>query len=167
VRRLALLNTRAHGVFRPWFYRFSLAQRWIATHDIAATLARRLPLGAMHRLALGRYRKLGCFDPRLEAENLGWMDEPEGRRRFFEFFAHYHVPPIPWLADGLERISCPTTIIWGDADPFIPFQTARELGDRIAGAILIRLRGADHFVTEERPDQVTSALLNMLELAAA
>ena len=31
VLRLALLNTRAHGIFRPWFYRFSLGQHRIAT----------------------------------------------------------------------------------------------------------------------------------------
>ena len=98
MRRLALLNTRAHGVFRPWFYRFSLGQRWVATHDWVAAPVRRLPLGAMHHLALGRYRKPGCFDVDLEAEYLGWMDTPQGRRTFFEFFAHYHVPPIPWLA---------------------------------------------------------------------
>ena len=32
VMRLALLNTRAHNTFRPWFYRFSRGQRWAATH---------------------------------------------------------------------------------------------------------------------------------------
>jgi pimeloyl-ACP methyl ester carboxylesterase len=166
VRRLALLNTRAHGVFRPWFYRFSLGQRWIARHDRAAALARRLPLGALHHLALGRYRRLGCFDANLEANYLGWMDTPEGRRRFWEFFAHYHLPRVPWLADGLQSIGCPTAVIWGDADPYIPFATARELATRIPGATLIRLRGGDHYIMEERPDQVTSALLRLLELAS-
>jgi pimeloyl-ACP methyl ester carboxylesterase len=163
VMRLALLNTRAHGVFRPWFYRFSKGQHLMATHT--ARPARRLPLGAMHRLALRRYRERGCFDEELLAEYLGWMDTPAGRRTFVEFFKHYHVPQIPWLATGLERITCPTAIVWGDADAYIPFATARELADRIPGATLTRLRGADHYVMEERPDQVTSALTALLELA--
>jgi pimeloyl-ACP methyl ester carboxylesterase len=164
VRRLALLNTRAHSVFRPWFYRFSLGQQWLVTH--APSVARQLPLGAMHRLALRRYRKLGCFDSGHLAEYLGWMDTPAGRRTFVEFFRHYHVPPIAWLAAGLERIACPTAIVWGDADPYIPFETARELADGIPAATLTRLRGADHYVMEERPDQVTSALTELLELAS-
>src|SRR5215211_952976 len=121
VLRLALLNTRAHSVFRPWFYGFSRVQQWFASHGFAA---RHLPLGAMHHLALRRYRKLGCFDSELEHEYLGWMDEPGGRDTFGRFFAHYHVPRVPWLAAGLERIACPTAIIWGDRDPYIPFDTA-------------------------------------------
>lgn len=34
VMRLALLNTRAHSIFRPWFYRFSWGQRWAAIHAL-------------------------------------------------------------------------------------------------------------------------------------
>ena len=166
VRRLALLNTRAHGVFRPWFYRFSQGQAWVARHDRAAALARRLPLRALHHAALTRYRRLGCFYADVESEYLGWMDAPEGRRTFFEFFANYHVPAIGWLAEGLGRIGCPTAIIWGDADPYIPFGTAVELAERIPRAELVRLPGGDHYIMEERPDQVTSALLRLLELAS-
>jgi pimeloyl-ACP methyl ester carboxylesterase len=162
VLRLAVLNSRAHSVFRPWFYRFSLGQSWVATHGFAAAAARHLPLGAIHRVALRRYRRLGCFDSGLEAEYLGWMDEPGGRQAFWRFFAHYHVPRIPWLGAGLEQIACPTAIIWGDRDPYIPFETACELSDRIPGATLTRLAGADHYVMEECPDQVTSALLDLL-----
>jgi pimeloyl-ACP methyl ester carboxylesterase len=35
VLRLAVLNSRAHDVFRPWFYRFSQGQRWAATYTPA------------------------------------------------------------------------------------------------------------------------------------
>jgi pimeloyl-ACP methyl ester carboxylesterase len=162
VLRLALLNTRAHSIFRPWFYRFSLAQRWLTTHPASAFATRHLPVRTLHHLALGRYRKLGCFDTRIEGEYLSWMDTPAGRRTFVDFFANYHLPRVPWLATGLEQISCPTAIIWGDRDAYIPFQTARELTDRIPHATLTRLQGGDHYIMEERPDRVTSALLNLL-----
>jgi pimeloyl-ACP methyl ester carboxylesterase len=165
VLRLALLNTRAHGVFRPWFYRFSLGQNWIATHSATAAAARHLPLAALHHFALARYRKLGCFDTELEAEYLGWMNTPHGRRTFWKFFAHYPVPAVPWLAEGLETIRCPTAVIWGDRDPYIPFGTARELADRIPHATLTRLRGGDHYLMEERPREVTDALMSLLNLA--
>jgi pimeloyl-ACP methyl ester carboxylesterase len=166
VQRLALLNTRAHGIFRPWFYRFSLGERWIATHSVTSEAARHLPLAALHHFALARYRRLGCFDAALEAEYLGWMRTPQGRRTFWEFFAHYPVPAVPWLADGLAAISCPVAVIWGDRDPYVPFDTARELADRIPHARLIHLRGADHYVMEERPREVTDALVGLLNLAA-
>ena len=53
VQRLALLNTRAHGIFRPWFYRFSLCQHWIAACPALSAAARHAPLRALHHRALG------------------------------------------------------------------------------------------------------------------
>ena len=162
VLRLALLNTRAHGIFRPWFYRLSLAQHRIATHPALSAVAQHLPLAALHHFALARYRRIGCFDTALEAEYLGWMDKPQGRRTFWEFFAQYPVAAVPWLTEGLGSIQCPVAVIWGDRDPYIPFDTARELADRIPHATLTRLRGADHYIMEERPRGVTDALLSLL-----
>ncbi|AFS14545.1 MULTISPECIES: alpha/beta fold hydrolase [Mycobacterium avium complex (MAC)] len=160
VMRLAVLNSRAHKVFRPPFYRFMLSQRWAVTH--APSIVRHLPLRRLHRLALRPYRGLGCFDDALEAEYLGWMDTARGRQTYVDFFRNYRVPAIPDLAAGLERIDCPTAIIWGDSDRTIPFATARELAARIPAAVLVRLAGADHFVMEECPDEVTAALLELL-----
>lgn len=162
VLRLALLNTRAHGVFRPWFYRFSRTQHRIATHPALSRAAQHLPLATLHHLALGRYRKLGCFDTTLEAEYLGWMNSPGGKRRFWNFFAHYPVPAVPWLAEGLGTIRCPVAVIWGDRDPYIPLRTAGELAAAIPHAELIRLCGADHYVMEQRPQDVTAAVLRLL-----
>ncbi|TXI54261.1 alpha/beta fold hydrolase [Mycolicibacterium mageritense] len=160
VNRFALLNSRAHGVFRPWFYQFSRGQRWAVTHTPAA--ARRLPLRRIHRFFLRPYRQMGCWDQPLETEYLGWMNTASGRQTFIDFFTHYHLPVVPWLADGLRTITCPTAIIWGDRDRYIPVQTAEELADGIPNATLTRLRGADHYVMEERPDEVTAALLELL-----
>ena len=95
------------------------------------------------------------------------MNTSQGRRTFWEFFAHYSVPAVPWLAERLETIRCPVSVIWGDRDPYVPFATARELADRISHATLTRLRGADHYVMEERPREVTDALVSLLSLAAA
>jgi pimeloyl-ACP methyl ester carboxylesterase len=167
VQRLALLNTRAHGVFRPWFYRYSLGQHRIATRPMLSAAGRHLPLATLNHFALARYRKLGCFDVALEGEYLGWMTTPQGRRTFWEFFAHYPVPAVPWLTEQLATIQCPVAVIWGERDPYIPFHTARELADRIPHARLTQLRGADHYIMEERPREVTDALLALLDVAAA
>jgi hypothetical protein len=71
------------------------------------------------------------------------MDTARGRRTFVEFFTNYNVPVVPELAADLGRIDCPTAVIWGDRDRYIPFATARELAERIPGATLTRLAGAD------------------------
>lgn len=163
VTRLALLNTRAHNVFRPWFYRLSAVQGWTVEHLPA--VARRLPLGRLHRLVLNPYRKKGCWDRALERGYLGWMDTPRGRRTFVDFFRHYHLPAVPWLAEGLHQIRCPTAIIWGDHDRYIPFSTAQQLAGGIPGATLTRLTGGDHYIMEERPDEVTAALLELLAIS--
>jgi pimeloyl-ACP methyl ester carboxylesterase len=160
VIRLGLLNTRAHSIFRPWFYRFSLGQRWVAVN--APAMVRRLPLRRLHHIALRPYRTLGCFDDALEDEYLGWMDTPRGRHTFAEFFRNYHVPAVSELAAGLGRIDCPTAVIWGDRDRYIPFAIARELAAHIPGATLTQLTGGDHYIMEERPAEVTAALLELL-----
>ncbi|MCV7408432.1 hypothetical protein AWC05_05250 [Mycobacterium florentinum] len=55
-------------------------------------------------------------------------------------------------------------MIWGDRDPYIRFSTARELAERIAHAELIRLRGGDHYIMEERPPVLTDALISLLSV---
>ena len=57
-------------------------------------------------------------------------------------------------------------MIWGDRDPYVPFGTARELADRIPNATLTRLRGADHYIMEECPREVTDALVSLQKLAS-
>ena len=116
---------------------------------------------------MARYRNIGCFETALEAEYLGWMNTSQGRRTFWAFFAHYPVAAVPWLTERLAAIQCPVAVIWGDRDPYIPFDTARELTDRIPHATLTHLRGADHYIMEERPREVTDALLGLLGRPAA
>ena len=72
------------------------------------------------------------------------------------------MPAVPELGPGLGRIDCPTAVIWGDRDRYIPFETARELAEHIPGATLTQLTGGDHYIMEERPAEVTAALLELL-----
>jgi pimeloyl-ACP methyl ester carboxylesterase len=122
----------------------------------------RLPLGTLHRRSLGRYLKKGCFDTAQLDRYVGWMDAPAGRRWLAHFFAGYRVAVRPELAAGLAGIRAPTAIIWGDRDAFCPLRNATELADTIPHATLHRLAGADHYVMEERPAEVTAALLAWL-----
>jgi pimeloyl-ACP methyl ester carboxylesterase len=67
----------------------------------------------------------------------------------------------PARARGLARIACPTAIVWGRHDPFLPAVTPHELAARIPGATLTLIE-ARHFVVEERPREVLAALEHLL-----
>ena len=121
VMRLALLNTRAHNIFRPWFYRFSLGQRWAAVH--APAIVRRLPLRRLHHVALRPYRTLGCFDDALENEYLGWMDTARDGAPSSSSSRTTTCPPCPTRRrPRADRL--PHSDRLGDRYRYIPFATA-------------------------------------------
>ena len=124
------------------------------------------PIGDIHRRLLKRYVRKGCFDAVQLDRYVGWMDYTEGRRWFAHFFAGYSVRVRPELTVGLPSITCPTAVIWGDSDSYCPLATAEELAVSIPRAALTRIAGADHYVMEERPDEVTQALQRWLQIPA-
>ena len=158
VRRLAILNSRAQRTFpgAPWLLFAAIGV--MARSPVLGPLLERLPLARMHFVLFARYFRRGCFD-RAQAERyVGWMRTREGARWFRHFFVHYPLAVREDLLPSLSRIRCPTTIVWGDEDPYNPIEIAEELAREIPGADYLRLRGADHFVMEERPEEVTAAL---------
>ncbi len=89
------------------------------------------------------------------------------KRWFSHFFADYRVQTRPELDLGLRGIRCKTAVIWGDRAPYCPFAIAEDLAAKIPGADLHRIAGADHYVMEERPDEVLSALTAWLAAGRA
>ena len=66
------------------------------------------------------------------------------------------------LAPRLKDIVCPTAIIWGADDPFLPVDIGKRLQAAIPGATLEVIPGARHFVPEEASHQVASAIGKLL-----
>jgi pimeloyl-ACP methyl ester carboxylesterase len=58
----------------------------------------------------------------------------------------------------LDKITAPTLVIWGEADPWLPAAVGSELAERIPGARLALLRTAGHLVQEDQPDELTRLL---------
>ena len=166
VRRLAVLNSRAHRTFPAasylLFWQLCVAGRTPGLRRTAAAL----PLGWLHRQLLWPYLERGCFDRELMQEYIGWMDTPRGRRWLLHFFRYYELPERPELIAGLARIRCPAAIIWGDEDPYCPWSNATDLARQLPDAGLTRVAGAGHFVMEERPLEVLAALEELLERPA-
>ncbi|MGW4766630.1 alpha/beta fold hydrolase [Nocardia sp. NPDC004278] len=157
VRRFAILNSRAHGVFTlPYYILFGLLTVFARTALLRALLTAR-PIRWVHRMGLASYVRNGSFDTAQLDRYLAFLNTAAGRRWYAHFWSGYRARIRPELAAGLDAIDCPTTVIWGDRDPAIPMRTAEELADRIPYATLVRIDGS-HFIMEERPDEVTAAL---------
>ncbi|MFB6787380.1 alpha/beta fold hydrolase [Streptomyces olivaceus] len=167
VRRLAVLNSRAQGTFTPrWYALFSL----MGTAGRSALLRRpaaRLPYAALHRRAFAPLVRAGRLDARVLEGYVGWMAEPEGRRWLLHYFGDYRTPPRPELRRGLPGVSCPTAVVWGRADPYLSPAIATELAGAVPGAELTMLDDTGHWVMDERPAEVTAALLRLLERTPA
>ncbi|MFC7816515.1 alpha/beta fold hydrolase [Streptomyces sp. NPDC057367] len=166
VRRLALLNTRAHATFtRRWYAVFALTGI-VARTPALRPAAMRLPYVAIHRRTFGPLVRAGHLTPDLLRGYLDWMDTPEGRRWLLHYFADYRTPARPALRRDLAAVPCPTAVVWGREDQYLSPAIATELAGTIPGAELTMLPGTGHWVMEERPAEVTTALLRLLSRAA-
>jgi pimeloyl-ACP methyl ester carboxylesterase len=62
----------------------------------------------------------------------------------------------------VERIACPTLLIWGDADPISPVAVGRHLEGRLPQAALHVVAGGDHDLARTRPDEVAPMIARHL-----
>ncbi|MFF4471140.1 alpha/beta fold hydrolase [Streptomyces sp. NPDC001599] len=167
VRRLALLNSRAHATFtRRWYTVFSLLGL-AGRSPLLRRPARHLPYAALHRRSFAPLVRAGHLDARVLDGYVDWMDTPEGRRWLLHYFGEYRTPARPELRRRLSGITCPTAVVWGRADPYLSPAIATGLAGSVPRAELTMLDDAGHWVMDERPAAVTRALGRLLERTAS
>ncbi|MGM0453544.1 MAG: alpha/beta fold hydrolase [Thermodesulfobacteriota bacterium] len=79
--------------------------------------------------------------------------------------AHYsYARHMDWsqTEQAMDHIRCPTLIIWGDADRYLPVDCGRQLANRITGAQLTVLAQSGHNVHEEWPGEVNRLVRRFL-----
>jgi pimeloyl-ACP methyl ester carboxylesterase len=64
----------------------------------------------------------------------------------------------------LAQIKCPTLVLTCDTDNMVPSEFSTELADGIAGAKLVTIPDCGHLPQLEKPQAMTDALLNWLEM---
>ena len=167
VRRLALVNSRAHRTFnRKWARTFSLISLAGRLPVVRGACAR-LPWTALHVRGARRELRKGIYDRASLEDYTAWMSgAPDGGRFLMRFMAEYRVGERRDLAAGLGGIACPAAVIWGARDAFLDTHIAEELARGIPGAALTLIPDAGHFLPEERPDDVLSAVQALLARAA-
>ncbi|HZO77238.1 MAG TPA: alpha/beta hydrolase [Solirubrobacteraceae bacterium] len=115
-----------------------------------------LAMGATTRIVLRRILRRGYADPsalsraRLKAI---WDQFDQGTQR--AVLRLHRSAPEDRLAEagaGLDRLSVPTMVMWGEHDPWFPAPLADRYGERLAGARVIRVPDAGHWPWLERPE---------------
>lgn len=88
------------------------------------------------------------------------------RRIFLDSLRHLHdrYTPIDGLLSG---ITCPTLVVWGDADPFFPLDVGQRTARAIPAARLEVLRGCGHFAPGERPQALAALVRTHVSSALA
>lgn len=152
--RLVLMNVVA---LRPWGSAFF---DHVGRHVEAFT---GLP-DHIHRAVAEAYMR-GAFAHPIAADDLAALLAPwlsaEGRVSFYRQFAQADEAYTAAFEPALGQIRCPTALLWGEDDPWIPLARGTDLATRI-GVPLQRLPGLGHLPQLEAPDQVVKALLTAL-----
>ena len=67
-------------------------------------------------------------------------------------------------ADRLDRVRCPTLVVHGSEDRFVPVANGRLLAEKIPGARLVEIDGGSHLCTVENAETVTDELRSFVEI---
>ncbi|MGL5167747.1 MAG: alpha/beta fold hydrolase [Afipia sp.] len=152
IARLALLNTSA----RPETPEAAERRRgWIAEVKAGGYRA------VMDRLFANFVHPALARDERLHRIVLDMADDV-GPDAFV-----WQLEAIMTRADSrptLAQIKCPTLVLTSDTDNMVPNELSTEIADSIAGAKLVKIADCGHLSQLEKPQAVTEALLDWLEM---
>jgi pimeloyl-ACP methyl ester carboxylesterase len=158
VAALALIDVVALAPWGTPFYRL------VRDHH---TVFEQLP-AAIHEGVLRAY--VGTAQPRPVDRDIEdsliapWLG-PSGQSAFYRQIAQGDQRHTDDIEPLLHKITAPTLVIWGEADPWLPAADGAELAERIPGARLALLPTAGHLVQEDQPDGLTRLLGEHLDSA--
>lgn len=85
-----------------------------------------------------------------------------GQAAFYRQIAQMDQRYTDEVAPLYSRVRCPTLVLWGEDDQWIPAARGLELQQAIPGATLQVVPRAGHLVQEDAPEAVVAALLGFL-----
>lgn len=88
--------------------------------------------------------------------------ESGGREALVAHLAALDCRDTDALTPRLRNIVCPTAVVWGADDPFLPPALGSRLASAIPGATLEVIPGGRHFLPEENAGSVAVAIRSLL-----
>ncbi|MFI0406404.1 alpha/beta fold hydrolase [Actinomadura sp. 3N508] len=157
-RRLALVDAVS---LPPW------GSEFFALVGEHTDIFRRLP-GPLHRAMLREYVTTAS-SPGLRPDVLDTLTAPwlgtAGQAAFYRQLTQRRADPayIDRIRDGYPAIDLPVLVCWGADDTWVPAERGRELAALIPNADLRFFDNAGHLLPEDRPAELTAALLPFLD----
>ncbi|WLH61190.1 alpha/beta fold hydrolase [Pseudomonas sp. FP2300] len=90
-----------------------------------------------------------------------WLGEP-GQAAFYRQIAQMDERYTREVEGLYPNVRCPTQILWGEDDQWIPIERGRALHKLIPGAQLHPVPNAGHLVQEDAPQDIAVAVLRFL-----
>jgi pimeloyl-ACP methyl ester carboxylesterase len=122
----------------------------------------------IHQAILPAYIGGAAYRP-LPPEALRLYAEPwsnaAGQAAFYRQIAQMDQRYTDEIEGRYGEIDCPTLILWGEQDAWIPIERGRALAARIPNATFQAVQDAGHLVQEDAPEAIVAALLEFLPAA--
>ena len=154
-RSLTLIDPVAIG---PWGSPFVQAAR---EHEVVFAA---LP-AYIHEAIVRAYIRGATHRPLADAD-LDRYVEPwlgaTGQPAFYRQIAQMSQRFTDEIEDRFGEVRCPTTILWGEEDAWVPRARGADLARRIPGAELRLVPAAGHLVQEDAPEAIVAAVLDSL-----
>jgi pimeloyl-ACP methyl ester carboxylesterase len=116
-----------------------------------------------HDALLGAYLQGASFQglsgEAVEIYSAPWRGDV-GRRAFYHQIAHMDQKYTDEIEPQYGKLDCPTQILWGEEDGWIPIATGERLAALMTNGQLIRVAHAGHLVQEDAPEAIVAAILH-------
>lgn len=151
VRRLVLCATGAGGLMIPGHPRVMA---------VLATPLRYWSPSYLNRVAPVLYGPDIVDDPEMlsRQRHIRFTRAPSGRGYLYQMLALRRFVSALWL----HKITQPTLVLHGDADPIVPAANGRILASRIPGARLVTVPGGGHLFLLTRPQEMAGVITDFL-----
>jgi pimeloyl-ACP methyl ester carboxylesterase len=89
-----------------------------------------------------------------------------GQAAFYRQIAQMDQRYTDEVTPRYSEVTCPTLILWGEEDEWIPIERGRQLAQAIPGAVFRSVPHAGHLVQEDAPEAIVAMLLGFLPTAS-
>ncbi|WP_434624953.1 alpha/beta hydrolase [Pseudomonas sp. Z1-29] len=90
-----------------------------------------------------------------------WLGET-GQAALYRQIAQMDERYTDEVQDLYPKVRCPTQILWGEDDQWIPIERGRALHKMIPGALFHPVPNAGHLVQEDAPEAIVAAVMRFL-----